>query len=218
MVMYNAGDTSSENNPHNILGPPRSISTAQLLSPQAGYQAKPIDYSLLATPTRNPKCPRHDPSTKSQKGIWANKMNEDELFGQCNFNPSHSGTLHPYTHQTDSYPALRAILLRSISKAKIIAKNILMLTKSPSITEFHIIDKAPELLSVITGKPPASTSYNRTQPDKQILETLAKLTEKVDKLSEQINEPRKRSPRITESKESLEASKHAPQTLTKSYA
>ena len=140
------------------------------------------------------------------------------MFGQHNFNLSHSRTPHPYIHQIDSYPASRAILLRSISEAKITAKNILMLTKSPSITESHIIDKALELLSVITGKPPASTSHNRTQPDKQILETLAKLTKKVDKLSEQVNKPRKRSPRITEPKESLEASRYAPQTLTKSYA
>ena len=81
-----------------------------------------------------------------------------------------------------------------------------MLTKSPSITESHIIDEALELLSVITGKPLASTSHNRTQPDKQILETLAKLTEKVDKLSEQVNKPRKRSSRITKPKEGLKAS------------
>ena len=210
MVVYNAGDTSSENNPHNIPGPPESISTAQLLSPQAGYQVKPTDYLPLATPTRNPKHPRHDPSTRSQKGTWADEMDEDELFGQCNFNPSHSGTPHPYTHQTDSYPTLRAILLRSISKAKITAKNILMLTKSSSITESHIINEVLELLSVITGKPPASTFHNRTQPDKQILEILAKLTKKVDKLSEQVNEPRKRSSRITEPKEGLKASVREP--------
>jgi len=41
MVVYNAGDISSKNNLHNIPGPLGSISTAQLLSPQAGYQAKP---------------------------------------------------------------------------------------------------------------------------------------------------------------------------------
>jgi len=121
------------------------------------------------------------------------------LFGQYNFNPSHSRTPYPYIHQTDSYPALRAILLRSISEAKITAKNILMLTKSLSIIKFHIIDKVLELLSVITGKPLATTSHNRIQPDKQILETLAKLTKKVDKLSKQVNKPRKRSSRITES-------------------
>ena len=81
-----------------------------------------------------------------------------------------------------------------------------MLTKSSSITESHIINEVLELLSVITGKPPASTFHNRTQPDKQILEILAKLTKKVDKLSEQVNEPRKRSTRITEPKEGLKAS------------
>jgi len=144
-------------------------------------------------------------------------MDEDELFGQHNFNLSYSETPYPYTHQTDLYPALRAILLKSISEAKITAKNILMLTKSPSITESYIIDKALELLSIIIGKTPASTSHNRTLPDKQILETLAKLTKKVDKLSEQVNEPRQRSSRITEPKEGLEASRHVPQTLTKSY-
>jgi len=89
-------------------------------------------------------------------------MDEDELFGQCNFNPSRSGTPHPYTHQTDSYLALRAILLKSISEVKITAKNILMLTRSFSITESHIIDEILELLSVITGKPLATTSHNRT--------------------------------------------------------
>ena len=171
----------------------------------------------LATPTRNPKCLRHDPTPKSRKGTWADEMDEDELFGQPNFNPNCSGTPHPYTHQTDLYLALRAILLRSISGAKITAKNILMLTKSPSIAESHIIDKVLELLSVITGKSLATTSHNGAQPDKQILEILAKLTEKVDKLSEQINKPRKRVLRIIEPKESLEASRHALQILTKSY-
>jgi len=68
----------------------------------------------------------HPPGAKR---TWVDEMDEDELFGQHNFNPNCSGTLHPYTYQTDSYPALRAILLRSISKAKITAKNILMLTK-----------------------------------------------------------------------------------------
>ena len=88
-----------------------------------------------------------------------------------------------------------------------------MLTKSPSIAESHIIDKVLELLSVITGKSLATTSHNGAQPDKQILEILAKLTEKVDKLSEQI-----RVLRIIEPKEGLEASRHALQILTKSYA
>jgi len=139
MVMYNAGDTPNKNNPYNIPGPPESNNPAQLISPQAGYQAEPAlrnniqgdpDYLPLATPTRNPKCPRHDPSPKSQKETWADEMDEDELFGQPNFNPNHNGTPHPYTHQTDSYPALRAVLLRSMNKAKITAKNILMWTKS----------------------------------------------------------------------------------------
>jgi len=65
MVVYNAGDTSSENNPHNIPGPPGSISTEQLLSPQAGYQAKPTlrnnTQSRLLTlsyPSKEPKMPQ----------------------------------------------------------------------------------------------------------------------------------------------------------------
>ena len=157
----------------------------------------------LATPTRNPKCLRHDPTPKSRKGTWADEMDEDELFGQPNFNPNCSGTPHPYTHQTDLYLVLRVILLRSISEAKITTKNILMLTKSPSIAESHIIDKALELLSIITGKSLATTFHNGAQPDKQILEILTKLTEKVDKLSEQINKPRKRVLRIIEPKESV---------------
>ena len=157
----------------------------------------------LATSTRNPKCLRHDPSPKSRKGTWADEMDEDELFGQPNFNPNCSGTPHPYTHQTDLYLVLRVILLRSISEAKITTKNILMLTKSPSIAESHIIDKALELLSIITGKSLATTFHNGAQPDKQILEILTKLTEKVDKLSEQINKPRKRVLRIIEPKESV---------------
>ena len=73
-------------------------------------------------------------------------------------------------------------------------------------------------MSVITGKSPATTFYNKTQLDKQILETLAKLIKKVDKLSEQVNEPRKRSSKITKPKEGLEASRYASQTLTKFYA
>jgi len=73
-------------------------------------------------------------------------------------------------------------------------------------------------LSIIIGKSPATTFHNKTQLDKQILETLAKLIKKVDKLSEQVNEPRKRSSKITKPEEGLEASRHVSQTLTKSYA
>jgi len=73
-------------------------------------------------------------------------------------------------------------------------------------------------LSVITGKSLATTFHNKTQLDKQILETLAKLIKKVDKLSKQVNKPRKRSSKITKPEEGLEASRHVSQTLTKSYA
>ena len=73
-------------------------------------------------------------------------------------------------------------------------------------------------MSVITGKSLATTFHNKTQLDKQILETLAKLIKKVDKLSKQVNKPRKRSSKITKPEEGLEASRHVSQTLTKSYA
>jgi len=73
-------------------------------------------------------------------------------------------------------------------------------------------------LSVITGKSLATTFHNKTQLDKQILETLAKLIKKVDKLSKQVNKPRKRSSKITKPEEGLEASRHVSQTLTKSYS
>jgi len=58
-----------------------------------------------------------------------------------------------------------------------------MLTKTSSIAELFIIDEVFDLLNIITEKLPINSSHKETQSDKQILETLAKLTEKVDKLS-----------------------------------
>ena len=58
-----------------------------------------------------------------------------------------------------------------------------MLTKIPSIAESLIIDKVSELPNIIIGQPPTNFPHKGAQSDKQILETLAKLTEKVDKLS-----------------------------------
>jgi len=93
-----------------------------------------------------------------------------------------------------------------------------MLTKTPSITESLIIDEVSELLNIITGIPPTNFPHKRAQSDKQILETLTKLTEKVDKLSEQVNKPKKVTSNHSEPTKGLEASKHVPQLLTKSYA
>jgi len=63
-----------------------------------------------------------------------------------------------------------------------------MLTKTPSITEPLIIDEVSDLLNIITGKPPTNSPYKGTQSDKQILETLAKLTEKVDTCTPSIDQ------------------------------
>jgi len=93
-----------------------------------------------------------------------------------------------------------------------------MLTKTSSITEPLITDEVSELLNIITGVPPTNFPHKGAQSDKQILETLTKLTEKVDKLSEQVNEPKKVTSNHGEPTEGLEASKHVPHLLTKSYA
>jgi len=53
----------------------------------------------------------------------------------------------------DTLISLRTLLFSSISEAKVTAQKILILTKTPSITEFLIIDKVSKLLSIITGKP-----------------------------------------------------------------
>jgi len=51
----------------------------------------------------------------------------------------------------DTLTSLRTLLLSSISEAKVTARNILMLTKTSSITESLIIDEVSELLNIITG-------------------------------------------------------------------
>jgi len=150
-------------------------------------------------------------------------MDEDELFGQTSNNgtptPDHrSGTPHPASQPMDTLTSLRTLLLSSISEAKVTAQNILMLTKTSSITEPLIIDKVSELLNIITGVPPTNFPHKGAQSDKQILETLTKLTEKVDKLNEQVNEPKKVTSNHGEPTEGLEARKHVPHLLTKSYA
>jgi len=93
----------------------------------------------------------------------------------------------------------------------------LILTKTSSITESLIIDEVSELLNIITGVPPTNFPQKEAQSDKQILETLTKLTKKVDKLSKQVNEPKKVTSNHRELTEGLEASKHVPHLLTKSY-
>jgi len=93
----------------------------------------------------------------------------------------------------------------------------LILTKTSSITESLIIDEVSELLNIITGVPPTNFPHKEAQSDKQILETLTKLTKKVDKLSKQVNEPKKVTSNHREPTEGLEASKHVPHLLTKSY-
>jgi len=50
------------------------------------------------------------------------------------------------------------------------------------------------------------------------METLAKLTKKADKISEHVNKPRKGTSGRNEPVESLEASRHAPLPMAKSYA
>ena len=86
-----------------------------------------------------------------------------------------------------------------------------MLTKTSSITESLIIDEVSELLNIITGILPINFPHKGAQSDKQILETLTKLTEKV-------NKPKKVTSNHREPTEGLEASKHVPHLLTKSYA
>jgi len=124
----------------------------------------------------------------------------------------HTTPLNRWTHLS-----LRT-LLSSISEAKVTAQNILMLTKTPSITESLIIDEVSELLNIIIGIPPTNFPHKGAQSDKQILETLTKLTEKVDKLSKQVNKPKKVTSNHKEPTKGLEASKHVFQLLTKSYA
>jgi len=93
-----------------------------------------------------------------------------------------------------------------------------MLTKTHSIAEPPIIDEVSDLLNIITGKLPTNSPHKEIQSDKQILETLAKLTERVDKLSEQVNKPKKVISNHKEPTEDLEARKYTPYLLTKSYA
>jgi len=93
-----------------------------------------------------------------------------------------------------------------------------MLTKTSSITESLIIDEVSELLNIITGILPTNFPHKGAQSDKQILETLTKLTEKVDKLSEQVNKPKKVTSNHREPTEGLEARKYVSHLLTKSYA
>jgi len=223
MDVFNAGDTSSGKN---IPGPPGNRTPIPLLSPLARHPAPPVfrsnihgdpNDSPLFTPKRNSKRLRHEHRSKN----WTNEMDEGELFGQTSNNgtptPDHrSGTPHPTSQPMGTLTSLRTLLFSSISEAKVTTQNTLMLTKTPSITEPLIIDEVSDLLNIITGKP--TPPYQGTQSDKQILETLAKLTEKVDKLSKQVNEPKKVTSNHREPTEGLEASKHAPHLLTKSYA
>ena len=90
----------------------------------------------------------------------------------------------------DTLTSLRTLLLSSISEAKVTARNILILTKTSSITESLIIDEVSELLNIIIGALPTNFPHKGAQSDKQILETLTKLTKQVDKLSKQVNEPK----------------------------
>jgi len=219
-----AGDTPSEKIP----GPPGNRTPNTFTKPTSTSPSPPVfrsnthgdpDDSPLFTPKRNSKRPRHEHHPKN----WANEMDEDELFGQTSNNgtptPDHwSGTPHPTSQPMDTLTSLRTLLLSSISEAKVTTQNILMLTKIPSITESLIIDEVSELLNIITGKPPTNFLHKGAQSDKQILETLVKLTEKLNKLSKQVNKPKKVTSNHREPTEGLEASKHILHLLTKSYA
>jgi len=221
MDVFNTGDTSREKN---IPGPPGNRTPIPLLSPLACHPA-PLCSGATSMETqtthhyskRNSKRLRHKYRSKN----WTNEMDEGELFGQISNNstpiPDHrSGTPHPTSQPMGTLTSLRTLLFSSISEAKVTTQNTLMLTKTPSITEPLIIDEVSDLLNIITRKP--IPPYKGTQSDKQILETLAKLTEKVDKLSKQVNEPKKVTSNHREPTEGLEASKHTPHLLTKSYA
>ena len=226
--MFNAGDTPSKENLHNISRPPENRTPIPLLSPLACHPAPSVfrrntygdlDDSPLSTQKKNPKHPRHEHHPRN----WANEMDKDELFGQTSNNstptPDHqSGIPHPASQLMDTLISLRTLLLSSISEAKVTAQNILILTKTSSITEPLITDEVLELLNIITGVPPTNFPHKGAQSDKQILETLTKLTKKVDKLSEQVNKPKKVTSNHREPTEGLEASKHVPHLLTKSYA
>ena len=161
--MFNAGDTPSKENLHNISRPPENRTPIPLLSPLACHPAPPVfrrntygdlDDSPLSTQKRNPKHPRHEHHPRN----WANEMDKNELFGQTSNNstptPDHQSEIpHPASQLMDTLISLRTLLLSSISEAKVTAQNILILTKTSSITEPLITDEVLELLNIITGVP-----------------------------------------------------------------
>jgi len=179
MNVFNAGDTLSKENLHNIPRPPENRTPIPLLSPLAHHPAFPVfrrntygdlDDSPLSTQKRNPKCPRHEHRPRN----WANEIDEDEPFSQTSNNgtltPDHwSGTPHPASQPMDTLTSLRTLLLSSISEAKVTTRNILMLTKTSSITEPLITDEVSKLLNIITGVPPTNFPHKGAQSDKQIL-------------------------------------------------
>jgi len=128
MDVFNAGDTSSRKNLHNIPGPPGIRTPIPLLSPLAHHPVPPVlrsnthedpDDSPLFTSKRNSERLRHEHRSKN----WANEMDEDEFFGQPNTPiPDHqSGTPHPASQPMDTLTSLRTLLLSSISEAKVTA-------------------------------------------------------------------------------------------------
>jgi len=107
IVVFSAGDTSSEKNPHNIpLGNRTPIS---ILSPLTWHPAFSVyssnphenpDNPLLSILLRNSKYLRHDYLFKN----WANKMDKNEYFEQSNNNstPTSSLLANRHTHITEN--------------------------------------------------------------------------------------------------------------------